>query len=72
MQAGSFQVSENADDLVKELSKIGFAPTVSHDTAGGKDRYRVLAAAGIAEDQAKATLARLSAAGFTGLIVAEK
>ena len=46
VQAGSFLMKENADDLVTELSKRGFAPVVLHETTQGKDRYRVLAAAG--------------------------
>ena len=72
VQAGSFQVKENADDLVNELTKTGFTPSVVHDMTAGKERYRVLAAAGLDVSHARDMLARLSKAGFTGLIVADK
>jgi cell division protein FtsN len=72
VQAGSFGMKENADDLVLELSKRGFAPTVVHDGTQGKDRYRVLAGAGLPVDGAKDVLARLSAAGFSGFLVRDK
>jgi cell division protein FtsN len=72
VQAGSFQVQDNALDLVKELAKMGFNATILHDTVSGKDRYRVLAATGLDSDQAKAALGRLNAAGYAGLVVADK
>ena len=72
VQAGSFQMKENADDLCAELGKRGFTPVVVHDVAQGKDRYRVLAGSGLAADGAKDVLTRLSAAGFAGYMVQDR
>ena len=72
VQAGSFLMKENADDLLSELSKRGFAPVVVRERAQGRDRYRVLAGAGLEAEAAKALLKRLSAEGFSGFIVTEK
>ena len=72
VQAGSFLMKENADDLVSELSKRGFAPVVVHETVQGKDRYRVLAGTGLDTEAAKATLKKLSEEGFRGFVVADK
>ncbi|MGA2977388.1 MAG: SPOR domain-containing protein [Spirochaetia bacterium] len=71
VQAGSFLMKENADDLVVELAKRGFTPVVAHDTMQGKDRYRVFAGTGLDNDAAKTLLARLAQAGFSGFIVGE-
>lgn len=72
VQAGSFLMKENADDLLSELAKRGFAPVVVRDRVQGRDRYRVLAGAGLEADAAKAVLEKLSAEGFSGFIVTEK
>ena len=65
-------MKENADDLVTELTKRGFAPVVLHEATQGKDRYRVLAGAGLETEAAKSILRKLSDAGFGGFIVADK
>jgi hypothetical protein len=72
VQAGSFQMKENADDLALELQKRGFVPTVTLESANGKDRYRVFAGTGLGMDAARALLDRLSEEGYSGFVVAEK
>jgi cell division septation protein DedD len=72
VQAGSFLMKENADDLLAELAKRGFPAVVVRETIQGKDRYRVLAATGLDADAAKATLKKLSDAGFRGFLVQDK
>lgn len=72
VQAGSFLVKENADDLLSELTRRGFAAVVVHEVAQGKDRYRVLAGAGLGIDAAKAVLKKLSDEGFRGFLIQEK
>ena len=69
VQAGSFQMKENADDLMRELTEIGFSPVVRHETVDGKDRYRVFAGVGVDADAAKALLAALKQKGYSGFIV---
>ena len=72
VQAGSFQVKENADDLLLELGRRGFSATVLHDLAQGRDRWRVFAGSSLERDAAEAVRAKLSAAGFTGFLVQDK
>jgi cell division septation protein DedD len=72
VQAGSFQVKENADDLSAELSKRGFLPVQKIETIQGKEHYRVLAGTGLDMDQARALISKLLQAGFSGILVTEK
>ncbi len=72
VQAGSFLMSENADDLVSELARRGFASSVVREMVQGKDRFRVLAGSGLEAEAAKAVLKKLSDEGFRGFIVADK
>jgi hypothetical protein len=72
VQAGSFQVKENADDLSTELSKRGFSPTQRVETIQGKEHFRVFAGVGLEAVQARALLARLLQEGFSGILVTEK
>ena len=72
VQAGSFQVQENADYLAADLKKKGFAAVVRHETALGKDMFRVFAATGLEAEQARALQAKLADAGFSGFLVTEK
>jgi cell division protein FtsN len=72
VQAGSFVMKENADDLVSELTRRGFAPVVIHDSTQGKDRYRVMVGTGLAVDAAKGILKKLSDAGFRGFLMQDK
>lgn len=72
VQAGSFQVKENADDLSAELSKRGFSPIQRTETIQGKEHYRVFAGIGLDAVQARALLAKLVQQGFSGILVTEK
>jgi cell division septation protein DedD len=72
VQAGSFQVRENADDLSAELSKRGFSPIQRMETIQGKEHYRVFAGVGLDAVQARALLAKLLQQGFSGILVTEK
>jgi cell division protein FtsN len=72
VQAGSFVVKENADDLMSELARRGFVPVLVHEFAKGKDRYRVLAGSGLTIDAADGVIRKLSDAGFRGFLVQEK
>jgi cell division septation protein DedD len=72
VQAGSFQMKENADDLLLELGKRGFPATVVHDLAPGRDRWRVYAGSGLERDAAEAVRAKLAAAGFSGFLIQDK
>ncbi len=65
-------MKENADDLVAELTKRGFAPTVVHDAVQGRERWRVFAGSGLERDAAEAVRKRLSSAGFLGFLTADK
>jgi cell division septation protein DedD len=72
VQAGSFQMRENADDLAGELAKKGFVPLVQVETTQGKEHFRVFAATGLEPDPARSVLARLRELGFSGFLVKEK
>jgi cell division septation protein DedD len=72
VQAGSFQMKENADDLVSELTRRGFTATLLRDSPQGTDRWRVFAGSGLERDAAEAVRKKLSGAGFLGFLVADK
>ena len=72
VQAGSFQMKENADDLVAELGRKGFSSTVKIDSAQGKPLYRVFAGTGLTGDDARALLDRLHGAGFSGFLMKDQ
>ena len=72
VQAGSFQMKENAEDLAEELAKKGFSPIVQKETIQGKEHFRVFAATGLDTDSARALLARLREMGFSGFLVTGK
>jgi cell division protein FtsN len=71
VQAGSFKVRENADELAADLSRKGFVPAVRVDTKEGKSLYKVLAGSGLDRAAALEVLARLSGAGYAGLLISE-
>jgi cell division septation protein DedD len=71
VQAGSFQVRENADELVKELSRAGFDPLVREAAVQGKTVFRVFAATGLDRDSAARFLERLRTAGYAGITVGD-
>jgi cell division protein FtsN len=72
VQAGAFQVRENADDLVTDLLRKGFSPSVREESIRGVTHYRVFAATGLDADNARELLSRLVRAGFSGFLVVEK
>jgi cell division septation protein DedD len=72
VQAGSFAMKENADDLLSELRRRGFDAVVIHESAPGKDRYRVLVGTGLPIDAARGILKKLSDAGFRGFLIQDK
>lgn len=71
VQAGSFQVKENADELAADLSKKGFAPVVRGEAREGKTLFKVMAGAGMERSAAQLIVGRLSRAGYAGFIVSE-
>jgi cell division protein FtsN len=72
VQAGAFQVRENATDLVADLTQRGFHPSVREEAIQGVVHFRVFAGTGMDGDQAKELLSRLLQAGFSGFVVVEK
>lgn len=72
VQVGSYTVKANADDMMSELRKHGFTPTLGQETFSGVLHYRVFAARSVNADQAKALVTQLSGQGFSGLIVVDK
>ena len=72
VQAGAFQVRENADDLVTNLLKTGFKPSVREESIQGVVHYRVFAGTAMDADQANQLLSKLVQAGFSGFLVVDK
>jgi cell division septation protein DedD len=71
VQAGAFEVKENADELAKDLRKAGFAPTVREALVQGRRLFRVLAASGLDRESAGRLIERLRAAGYAGIPVGD-
>jgi cell division septation protein DedD len=71
IQAGAFQVRENADELIEDLVRSGFAAVIREGTAQGKTVFRVFAATGLDRDGAAQLLERLRVAGYAGFAVAD-
>jgi hypothetical protein len=69
VQAGSFRVRENADELVKDLRRAGFEATVKESIAQGTTLWRVLAGTGMDRKAADELVERLRAAGYAGIVV---
>jgi hypothetical protein len=72
VQAGSFQMKENADDLIAELTSKGFSPTLRTDTQQGRSLYRVLAGSGLAATDARVLVDKLHQAGFSGFLLRDQ
>jgi hypothetical protein len=70
IQAGSFAVKENADELATALGRASFAAAVVADADGR--HWKVYAGAGLDLEAAKALLARIQKAGYSGFVTAEK
>jgi cell division protein FtsN len=71
VQAGSFQMKENADDLISGLVKNGFEPTLRSDAAQGKILYRVFVGRGLTAEEAHSLLDKLHQAGFSGFLTSD-
>jgi len=69
VQVGSFQMKENADDLVGELTRHGFSPSLRTDSQQGKALYRVFAGSRLSVDEARRLLDSLHQAGFSGFLL---
>jgi len=69
VQAGSFRVRENADELVKDLRRAGFEASVQESIVQGTTLWRVLAGAGLDRKSADDLAARLRASGYAGIVV---
>jgi len=72
VQAGSYQMKENADDLVAVLSREGFTPTIREQRVQGKTLYKVFAGTSLEAEQARTLLEKLRSAGFSGFLVLEQ
>jgi cell division septation protein DedD len=72
VQSGSFQMKENADDLISELTRKGFAPSLRVEAFQGKPLYRVLAGNRLSEDEATALASRLRVSGFSAFMLSDQ
>ena len=72
VQAGAFQVRENADDLVNELARKGFPAAILAESSQGRQRFRVMAATGLTNEDAQAMLLKLTKAGYSGFVASQK
>ena len=69
VQAGSFKVRENADELIKDLRRAGFEATILEVVLQGTTLWRVLAGTGLDRASAEDLVGRLQAAGYAGIVV---
>ncbi len=69
VQAGSFTMRENAEDLSSVLTGRGFSVKVRESDGSGRKLYRVFAASAVSAEDAKAVVLRLQELGFYGFIV---
>jgi cell division septation protein DedD len=72
VQSGSFQMKENADDLISELTRKGFVPSLRVEDFQGKPLYRVLAGNRLSEDEATALANRLRVSGFSAFLLSDQ
>lgn len=71
VQAGSFKVRENADELAADLAEKGFSPLVREDPRQGAVLYKVFAGVGLERPVAVILAERLSKAGYAGFVISE-
>jgi hypothetical protein len=69
VQAGSFRVRENADELGKDLRRAGFEATIRESIVEGTTLWRVLAGTGLDRKTADDLVERLRASGYAGIVV---
>jgi cell division protein FtsN len=65
-------MKENADDLMAELARKGFSPTLRTEARQGKSLYRVVAGSGLSVEDARLLLDRLHQAGFSGYLLSDQ
>jgi cell division protein FtsN len=71
VQAGSFGMRENADDMIRELAERGFSPIVRESAAGGKTLFKVIVASRVDAAAADAAAARLRGMGLEPFVFSE-
>jgi hypothetical protein len=69
VQAGSFRVRENADELVMDLRRAGFEPIIRESIVQGTTLWRVIAGIGLDRKTADDLVERLRASGYAGIVV---
>jgi cell division septation protein DedD len=69
VQAGSYLVRENAEDMVKVLREKGFSAVVREQVISGRTYFKALAATSTDISEAKKVLEDLRAKGFDGVLV---
>lgn len=71
VQAGSFQVRENADELAADLAKKGFSPVVREERSQGKSLFKLYAGIGMEREAAVSLAESLRRAGYAGFLISE-
>jgi hypothetical protein len=69
VQAGSYLVRENAEDMVKVLHEKGFIAVVREQVISGKTYFKALAATSTDISEAKKVLEELRVKGFDGVLI---
>jgi cell division septation protein DedD len=72
VQIGSFGVSENAENLVSEITGKGFSGFLSEATVGGKPLFRVRVGPFADLPEAEEAKRLLGAMGYSGFVVRER
>ncbi len=62
-------MKENADDLVGQLTRNGFSPSLQTDQKQGKPLYKVFAGSRLPPDEGRRLLDSLHQAGFSGFLL---
>ncbi len=71
VQAGSFLVRENADELAADLAKKGFSPVVRQESIQGKTLFKLYAGIDMEREQAVSLAESLRRAGYAGFLISE-
>jgi hypothetical protein len=71
VQAGSFLVQENADELAADLAEKGFRPVVREETSQGKSLFKLYAGIGMEREAALSLAESLRRAGYAGFLISE-
>ncbi|HEQ71354.1 MAG TPA: SPOR domain-containing protein [Spirochaetia bacterium] len=68
IQVGSYTMKENADYMVRDLSKLSFTAQIVEAVVNGKTYYRVFVGDALSPDEAQVLLARLQDKGIGGYL----